>query len=65
MDPDQNGFVSRHQIETKIENLLGDDGIKANALRLKEMAGKSVSQGGSSFNNFKPLLKRCKIKDVS
>ena len=56
MDPDQNGFVSRHQIETKIENLLGDDGIKANALRLKEMAGKSVSQGGSSFNNFKTFI---------
>ncbi|WKA08535.1 hypothetical protein VitviT2T_026249 [Vitis vinifera] len=56
LDPDENGLVSRHQIKTKIENLLSDDGIKENALRLKEMARRSVCQGGSSANNFKTFI---------
>ncbi|XP_034673833.1 UDP-glycosyltransferase 83A1-like isoform X2 [Vitis riparia] len=56
LDPDENGLVSRHQIKTKIENLLSDDGIKENALRLKEMARRNVCQGGSSANNFKTFI---------
>ncbi|KAJ9677549.1 hypothetical protein PVL29_022507 [Vitis rotundifolia] len=56
LDPEENGLVSRHQIKTKIENLLSDDGIKENALRLKEMARRSVCQGGSSANNFKTFI---------
>lgn len=56
LDPDENGLVSRHQIKTKLENLLSDDGIKANAIGLKEMARRSVAQGGSSSNNFKAFI---------
>ena len=60
LNPDENGFVTRHEIKSKIETLLFDDGIKSNALKLKEMAKKSVSEGGSSFKNFKSFIEQIK-----
>ncbi|EEF47788.1 UDP-glycosyltransferase 83A1 isoform X3 [Ricinus communis] len=50
--PDENGTVTRHEIKSKIEKLLSDKNIKANSLKLKEMARKSINEGGSSFKNF-------------
>ncbi|KAL2528762.1 UDP-glycosyltransferase 83A1 [Forsythia ovata] len=41
LNPDKNGLKSRHEIMTKIEMLLSDYGIKANAVKHKEMALKS------------------------
>ncbi|WKA08531.1 hypothetical protein VitviT2T_026247 [Vitis vinifera] len=41
LNPDEKGFISRHGIKMKIEKLVSDDGIKANAKKLKEMARKS------------------------
>uniref|UniRef100_A0A2N9HAR2 UDP-glycosyltransferases domain-containing protein n=1 Tax=Fagus sylvatica TaxID=28930 RepID=A0A2N9HAR2_FAGSY len=43
LNPDENGLITRHEINTKIKTLLCDDGIKTNALKLKEMAKKSVN----------------------
>uniref|UniRef100_A0A5B7C3P4 Putative UDP-glycosyltransferase 83A1 n=1 Tax=Davidia involucrata TaxID=16924 RepID=A0A5B7C3P4_DAVIN len=60
LNPDKNGIISRHEIKAKIENLLSDDGIKANALKLKEMAGMSVKEGGSSFKNFERFIEHLK-----
>ncbi|XP_034673673.1 UDP-glycosyltransferase 83A1-like [Vitis riparia] len=60
LNPDENGFVSRHEIKMKIEKLVSDDGIKANAEKLKEMARKSVSEGGSSYKNFKTFIEAMK-----
>ncbi|GMY39796.1 UDP-glycosyltransferase 83A1-like [Fagus crenata] len=60
LNPDENGLVTRHDIKSKIETLLSDDGIKSNALKLKEMAKKSVSEGGSSFKNFKSFIEQIK-----
>ncbi|RVW85615.1 UDP-glycosyltransferase 83A1 [Vitis vinifera] len=59
-NPDENGFVSRHEIKMKIEKLVSDDGIKANAEKLKEMARKSASEGGSSYKNFKTFIEPMK-----
>ncbi|KAJ9145685.1 hypothetical protein P3X46_028040 [Hevea brasiliensis] len=50
--PDDNSIVNRHEIKTKLEKLVSDKDIKANSLKLKEMARKSTSEGGSSFKNF-------------
>ncbi|KAF2290240.1 hypothetical protein GH714_005122 [Hevea brasiliensis] len=50
--PDDNGIVNRHEIKTKLEKLVYDKDIQANSLKLKEMARKSTSEGGSSFKNF-------------
>ncbi|KAK0591474.1 hypothetical protein LWI29_002594 [Acer saccharum] len=53
---DNNGIITRHELETKIKTLLIDDAIKANVLKLKEMARNSLAQGGSSFQNFQTFI---------
>ncbi|KAL5749116.1 hypothetical protein ACOSP7_023719 [Xanthoceras sorbifolium] len=58
--PDINGIITRHEIETKVKTLLTDDAVKANALKLKEMARKSLAQGGSSFKNFQSFIAHIK-----
>ena len=60
LTPDENGFITRHEIKTKIETLLSDYVIKKNALKLKEMAKKSVIEVGSSFNNFESFIEQIK-----
>ncbi|XP_030936334.1 UDP-glycosyltransferase 83A1-like [Quercus lobata] len=60
LTPDENGFITRNEIKTKIETLLSDDGIKTNALKLKKMAKTSVTEGGSSFKNFESFIEQLK-----
>ncbi|XP_030940419.1 UDP-glycosyltransferase 83A1-like [Quercus lobata] len=60
LNPDENGIITRHEINTKIKTLLFDDGIKTSALKLKEMAKKSVTEGGSSFKNFESFIEKIK-----
>ena len=60
LNPDENGLISRHEIKMKIEKLVSDDGIKANAEKLKEMTRKSVSEGGSSYKTFKTFIEAMK-----
>ncbi|KAK9996190.1 hypothetical protein SO802_020876 [Lithocarpus litseifolius] len=60
LNPDENGIVTRHEIDTKIKALLSDDVIKTKALKLKEMAKKSVSEGGSSLKNFESFIEQIK-----
>ncbi|KAK1363467.1 UDP-glucuronosyl and UDP-glucosyl transferase [Heracleum sosnowskyi] len=57
---DEDGIISRHEIKTKIDGLLNDDGIRTNALKLMEDAKKSVNEGGSSYENFNSLIKYLK-----
>lgn len=56
LDPDENGIRSREEILQKIEMLLSDDNIKANALKLKDLAQKSISKGGSSYENMQKFI---------
>ena len=35
LNPDESGFILRHEIKEKNENLVSDDGIKANAEKLE------------------------------
>ncbi|XP_031282588.1 UDP-glycosyltransferase 83A1-like [Pistacia vera] len=57
---DENGILTRHEIQRKVKKLLSDEGIKANSLKLKEMAGRSLVEGGSSFQNFKRFIDEMK-----
>ncbi|KAL1810204.1 hypothetical protein ACET3Z_027194 [Daucus carota] len=57
LEHDEDGMISRHEIKTKIYDLLTDDGVKTNALKLMENAKKSVNEGGSSYENFKSFIK--------
>jgi UDP:flavonoid glycosyltransferase YjiC (YdhE family) len=60
LDPEENGIISRREIRRKMDNLLCDGGIRANTLKLKEMARKSIHEGGSSMNNFKIFIEQLK-----
>lgn len=57
MMPDENGLITKEEIRGKVEELVGDEGMKKRALALKEMAMKSVDKGGSSFENFITFIK--------
>ncbi|CAL9093656.1 unnamed protein product [Musa textilis] len=54
--PDEKGTVPREQIKEKLEELLGDEGMKARALMLKDAARRSVGEGGSSWKNLKSVV---------
>ncbi|CAA3016351.1 UDP-glycosyltransferase 83A1-like [Olea europaea subsp. europaea] len=60
LNPNESGLRSRHEIKTKIEMLFADYSIKANALKLKDLALKSVSESGSSFRNFETFVDHLK-----
>ncbi|XP_044487141.1 UDP-glycosyltransferase 83A1-like [Mangifera indica] len=53
---DENKIVARHEIQRKVEKLLSDEAIKANALKLKEIAGRSLVEGGPSCKNFRRFV---------
>ncbi|XP_031258852.1 UDP-glycosyltransferase 83A1-like [Pistacia vera] len=60
LTPDENGIVTRHEIQRKVRRLISDDGIKSNSLKIKEMARKSLVEGGSSFKNFERFISQVK-----
>ncbi|KAJ0105426.1 hypothetical protein Patl1_18860 [Pistacia atlantica] len=60
LTPDENGIVTRHEIQRKVRKLISDDGIKSNSLKIKEMARKSLVEGGSSFKNFERFISQVK-----
>ena len=57
---DERGIITREEIKTKVEQLLGDKNFKSRAFELKEMATTSINEGGSSnkiFKNFTEWMK--------
>ncbi|XP_047965767.1 UDP-glycosyltransferase 83A1-like [Salvia hispanica] len=56
IDFDEEGIRSRYEIKNKIDMLFSDNKFKENALKLKEMCGKSVAEGGLSCNNLKKFI---------
>ncbi|KAF8378795.1 hypothetical protein HHK36_030144 [Tetracentron sinense] len=60
LNSDHNGIISREEIKQKVEEVLGNDNIRARALALKEMVKKSVSEGGSSMKNLNDLVEAMK-----
>ncbi|KAH6783356.1 hypothetical protein C2S52_008315 [Perilla frutescens var. hirtella] len=53
---DEEGIRSRHEIKKKIDMLFFDNKYKKNALKLKEVCAKSVSDGGSSYRNLEKFI---------
>ncbi|KAG8375055.1 hypothetical protein BUALT_Bualt10G0060100 [Buddleja alternifolia] len=56
INPDENGIRTKEEIKTKIEMLFSNNNLKKNALTMKEMTMKSVSEGGSSYKNFEKFI---------
>lgn len=59
--PDENGIITRQEIQINVKALLKNDGIKANSLKLKEIARKILVEGGSSFRNFESFISQIKV----
>ncbi|KAL5805642.1 hypothetical protein ACOSQ3_028546 [Xanthoceras sorbifolium] len=49
---DETTTITRDEIKNKLEELLGSEKYKANALDLKEKLKNSIREGGNSYNNF-------------
>ncbi|KAF9591536.1 hypothetical protein IFM89_004590 [Coptis chinensis] len=60
LDKDENGNVGRFEINKKVHELIGDEGIRSRAQVLKYKAKRSVSEGGSSSKNFNDFINRLK-----
>ncbi|KAK2965737.1 hypothetical protein RJ640_003275 [Escallonia rubra] len=59
-DADENGIICSHEIKQKVEEFFCNEGIRENALKLKEMARKSVGEGGSSSKSLEYLIHQMK-----
>ncbi|KAJ6795452.1 UDP-glycosyltransferase 83A1 [Iris pallida] len=60
LTPDDSGIVSSEQIKVKVEELLGDEELKARSSMWKEKANDSVRVGGSSYMNMNRFLNAMK-----
>ncbi|KAG1368638.1 putative UDP-glycosyltransferase 83A1 [Cocos nucifera] len=56
VDPDDKGFVPREQIKEKVDQIFGDEEMKARALMWKDIANRCTKEGGSSYKNFKSFV---------
>ncbi|KAF8378801.1 hypothetical protein HHK36_030150 [Tetracentron sinense] len=59
-NPDENGIISKEEINKKVKQIVGDEEIRVRALKLKETAMNSVSEGGSSLKNFEDFVEAMK-----
>ncbi|CAI9786787.1 unnamed protein product [Fraxinus pennsylvanica] len=57
---DEIGVISRSEIKQKVEKLISDEIVRENVIRMKEMARKSISKGGSSCSNLEYLVQQMK-----
>ncbi|XP_031282880.1 UDP-glycosyltransferase 83A1-like isoform X2 [Pistacia vera] len=53
---DESGIITREEIKTKVDQVVGDEDFKARALELEETALKSVKDGGLSDKTFKKFI---------
>ncbi|KAG6389247.1 hypothetical protein SASPL_150712 [Salvia splendens] len=57
IDFNEDGIIrSRYEIKNKIDMIFSDNKFKENALKLKEMCGESVGDGGTSCINLKKFI---------
>ncbi|TKY65105.1 UDP-glycosyltransferase 83A1 [Spatholobus suberectus] len=56
LDKDENGLISKGEIRKKVEQLLGDEGIKQRSLKLKELTLNNIVEGGHSSKNLKNFI---------
>ncbi|WVZ60619.1 LOW QUALITY PROTEIN: hypothetical protein U9M48_010614, partial [Paspalum notatum var. saurae] len=50
--PDADGIITREELRSKVEQVVGDDEIRERARLFKDAARRCISQGGSSYENF-------------
>ncbi|CAN6292572.1 unnamed protein product [Urochloa humidicola] len=53
---DADGIVTKEELRSKVEQVVGDAEVKERARLFKDAARRCVSEGGSSYENFKKLV---------
>ncbi|KAH7846376.1 hypothetical protein Vadar_013273 [Vaccinium darrowii] len=53
---DESGIIRKDEINSKVEQLLADEVLKARALHLKEVTAETVKEGDCSSNNFNNFI---------
>ncbi|CAN6297732.1 unnamed protein product [Urochloa humidicola] len=56
VSPDADGIVTKEELRTKVEEVVGDAEIKERARLFKDAARRCISEGGSSYENFEKLV---------
>ncbi|XP_044467364.1 UDP-glycosyltransferase 83A1-like isoform X2 [Mangifera indica] len=56
LNKNENGIITREEIKSKVDQVLGDESFKARVVELQESALKSVKEGGQSHRNFKNFI---------
>jgi len=56
LEKDDNGFISRQQIKKKVDQVVGDDDIKAMCLKMKKMIINNIEEGGQSSHNLQKFI---------
>lgn len=56
LKPNEDGIFTRHEIKSKVDELLINGGIRENALKIKRLAQMSLSKGGSSSKNLEQFV---------
>jgi hypothetical protein len=44
--------MTKEEVKSKVEKVIGDEGIRKRAMCLKDAASKCINKGGSSHKNF-------------
>ncbi|KAG9440592.1 hypothetical protein H6P81_020757 [Aristolochia fimbriata] len=56
----ENGIITRDEIEKKVEHILSEEEMKLRALKMKETAEETLAFDGTSFRNFDEFVERIK-----
>ncbi|KAF5191099.1 Udp-glycosyltransferase [Thalictrum thalictroides] len=62
---DENRIVARSEIKIKVKELLADEGIRSRVNNLKDVAQKTISEGGSSSENIEDFINKIRSNIVS
>jgi hypothetical protein len=52
----EDGVVTKEEVQSKLEQLIGDKEIAERVRMLRDAARRSLNEGGSSYENFKRFV---------
>ena len=56
VSPDADGIVTKEELKSKVEKVVGDSEIREQARLLRDAAGRAIDQGGDSYENIQKFV---------
>jgi len=56
VSPGADGVVTKEELRSKVEQVIGDDEIRERARLLRDAAGRAIGEGGASYENFRKFV---------